>query len=50
MIKSINTLKMPGQTREKKGQKNNGKSGIRVRIIIVLDHCALHCTALWEKL
>ena len=43
MIKSSDRLKMPGQTRDKKRQKNNGKSGIKVRIIIVLAHCALHC-------
>ena len=43
MIKSSDTLKMPGQTRGNKRQKNNGKSGIKVRIIIVFDHCALHC-------
>ena len=41
MIKSNDTLKIPGQTRHKKRQENNGNSGIRVRIIIVLDHCAL---------
>ena len=43
MIKSIDTLKMPGQTRNQKRQKNNGNSGIKVRMIIVLDHFALHC-------
>ena len=28
------TSKIPGQTRDKERQKNNGNSGIRVRIII----------------
>ena len=44
MIKSNGTLKIPGQIRDRKRQKNNENSGIRVRIIIVLDYCALHCT------
>ena len=34
MIKSNDTSKIPGQTRDKERQKNNGNSGIRVRIII----------------
>ena len=43
MTRSNSTLKIPGQTRDRKRQKNNGNSGIKVRMIIVLDHCALHC-------
>ena len=46
MIKNNDTLKIPDQTRDKR-QENNENSGIRVRLIIDLDHCA---TALWEKL
>ena len=46
MIKSNDTLKISDQTRDKR-QENNENSGIRVRLIIDLDHCA---TALWEKL
>ena len=33
MIKSNDTLKIPGQIRDRKRQKNNENSGIRVRII-----------------
>ena len=46
MIKSNDTLKIPGQIRDRKRQKNNENSGIRVRIFIVLDYSALHCTKL----
>ena len=42
MSKSNDTLKIPGQTRDKKRQENNGNSGIRVRIVIVLDHCTMY--------
>ena len=40
------TLKIPGQTRNRKRQKNKGNSGIKVRLIIDLEPYAL----LWEKL
>ena len=46
MAKGNDTLKIPGQTRDRKRQKNNGNSGIKVRLIIDLEPYAL----LWEKL
>ena len=46
MTRSNSTLKIPGQTRDRKRQKNNGNSGIKVRLIIDLEPYAL----LWEKL
>ena len=35
MIKSSDTLKITGQTRDKKRQKNNGNSRIKVRIKVI---------------
>ena len=50
MTKSNDTLKTPpGQTRDKRTQKNNENNGIRVRLIIDLEIGTL-CITLWEKL
>ena len=46
MTRSNSTLKIPGQTRDRKRQKNNVNSGIKVRLIIDLEPYAL----LWENL
>ena len=37
MTKGNDILKIPGQTRDRKRQKNNGNSGNRVRLIIELE-------------
>ena len=41
MTKGNDTLKIPGQTRDRKRQKNNGNSDNRVRLIIELEPYAV---------
>ena len=52
MTRSNGTLKVPGQTRDRKRQKNNGNSGIKVRLIIDLDpmhYCGRSCESYFKS-